>query len=530
MTDLIAKLLAHIRGMWRFRWAALVVAWLIALAGWYSVYKMPDHYQATAQVYVDTDSVLRPLLRGISTENDVMSKVELMTRALMSRPNLLEVAQKTDLDLRAGTEQELEDLLTSMRSKLTILASGNNVYSISFRDTEPQMTRDVVQVLLGTFVGDTLKEGREKSTEAVVFIEKQIAEYEERLTEAEERLADFKKRHVGLMPGETGTYYQRLETALQAQAQLESQIAIAARTRRELMSQLEGEEPTFGLFNTPTAPSGPTGSSYDGRIQQLEDSLSQLRMTFTDKHPDVLGVIEQIDELKARRDEEMAEQRATVREPTTNSYNPMDLNPVFQQMRIALSNVEVELGTLNTRLAQQREIVANLRRSVDTVPEVEAQLARLNRDYDVTKSRYEDLLQRLETARMGETAQGSVNDMRFRVIEPPRLPLEPFGPNRFLFLSMTLLAALGAGVAFAFFMDQIRPVYITRDDLAKKTGLPVLGAIGVVLMPRQRFVMRMQKAAFLAGILGLIMVYGLAVTFEEPFVEFLRSVQLGASG
>lgn len=523
MSDLIAKILAHVRGMWRFRWAALAVAWMVALAGWYVVYTMPDHYRSTAQVYVDTDSVLRPLLRGISTDNDVISKVELMARALMSRPNLLEVAQKTDLDLRAGTEKEMDNLLVAMRSQLSIRDSGNNVYSISFSDTEPEMTRDVVQMLLGTFVGDTLREGREKSTEAVVFIEKQIEEYEERLTQAEERLADFKKRHVGLMPGDTGTYYQRLETALATLSRLQSQIAIKSATRAELLSQLEGEEPTFGLLKAPEA--GPSGTSYDAQIAALDGQLSTLRMTFTDKHPDVLSLLNQIEDLKARRDEELA-QRAPTGRSGVASYNPLDLNPVYQQMRMALSNTEVELGGLTTQLRQQQAAVNELRRSVDTVPEVEAQLARLNRDYDVTKDRYNELLQRLETARMGDDANSTVNEMRFRIIEPPRLPLEPYGPNRMLFLSVVLGAALAIGLAFALLMDQIRPVFITRNDLSARTGLPVLGSIGVVLMPRQRFVMRMQKAAFLTGLVGLMIVYGVVVAFEEPFIEILRSIEL----
>ncbi len=154
----------------------------------------------------------------------------------------------------------------------------------------------------------------------------------------------------------------------------------------------------------------------------------------------------------------------------------------------------------------------------------QAQYKQLNRDYEVTKGRHDELLQSLEDARMGEEADSSINNVSFRVIEPPRLPLEPYSPNRPVFLTMTLLAALGAGLAFAFVLDQLRPVFITREDLASRTGMQVLGAIGVVMMPHQSFMMRIQKAGFLAGLVFLLLVYGVVVVFEEPFVQFFRTL------
>ena len=307
MAEIVTKILAYLRGMWRFRWYALAVSWVTAMVGWYFVYAMPDQYQARAQVYVDTDSVLRPLLSGISRESDVMSEVELMTRALLSRPNLLSVAQKTDLDLRAGTDVEMDELIIRMRSKLEIKAIGNSLYTIAFRDYEPQMTRDVVQTLLGSFVSDTLKEGRDKSSEAVLFLENQIRDYEERLATAEQRLADFKKENVGLMPGETGTFYDRLDMAMSRKNALVSMIALKTGTRDELRAQIQGEEPTFGLIKPQQDNAGPSGTSYDMTINEIESQLTALRVQFTDKHPDVAALLERLESVKAQRDEEIAD-------------------------------------------------------------------------------------------------------------------------------------------------------------------------------------------------------------------------------
>lgn len=524
MAELISKLLAYLRGMWRFRWVALAVSWAMALAGWYYVYTMPDQYRSRAQVFVDTDSVLRDMLPGGTTQTDVMSEVELMTRALMSRPNLMDVAQKTDLDLRAGTDKEMDNLINRMKSKLEIRRVSENLYNIAFRDNEPQITRDVVQTLLGSFVSDTLREGREKNDEALEFIELQIAEYEQRLAESEQRLADFKKRNVGLMPGDSGGFYQRLDQALAQKAKLEAEIQLVRETRDELRSQIEGEEPTFGIAR-PTGPSGPAGTSVDASIAQIDQELGELRQQYTDKHPDVVAKLERRAALVEKQTAEMQALSSAAGE--LPQFNPLDLNPVYQQLRMSLSANEVQLKQLQAQLRQQNRTVRELKRSVDTVPEVEAEMAALNRDYQVTKARYDDFLQSLETARISREAEDSVSDVRFRVIEPPRLPLEPYGPNRPVFLTMTLLAALGAGIAVAFVLDQLRPVFITRDDLAARSGLPVLGSIGVVMMPRQSFVMRIQKAGFLAILAGLLFAYAIVVVFEHGILRVLRAVQAG---
>ncbi|MEM6640225.1 MAG: hypothetical protein AAF610_10010, partial [Pseudomonadota bacterium] len=188
---------------------------------------------------------------------------------------------------------------------------------------------------------------------------------------------------------------------------------------------------------------------------------------------------------------------------------------------------ELDLNEINTQRGIQNRKVAELQRSVDTVPEVEAELAALNRDYEVTKQRHDQLLQSLEDARLGGEAESSVSDVRFRVIEPPRLPLEPYGPNRPVFLTMVLLTALGAGIVVAFALDQLRPVYITREDLATRSGLPVLGSIGVVMMPRQSLMMRVQKAGFTAALVGLLVAFVAVVLFNFGIAQTMESFKQG---
>ncbi|MBN8279083.1 MAG: chain-length determining protein [Gammaproteobacteria bacterium] len=459
-------------GMWRYRWHALAVAWVAALAGWVWVLTLPNQYDATARVYVDTETMLKPLLRDLTVNTDTLSDVALVTEALLSQPQLKSVALETGLERRATTPEELERLLTGLKRTISIQKQPKqDIFNISYRDYDPEMARNVVQVLLTTFMENSLSKNRKNSVNAQQFLGQQIKLYEQRLEEAEDRLATFKKANVGLMPGEGGDYFARLATAEAALRQTQSEVSALQERRNELQRQVEGEEPVIGMSGSSAAAGG---TSVDGAIADLESQLADLRVKFTDKHPDVVRVNQTLQDLYKVRDSERQKSRTTAA-----AGSPLDGNPVYQQMRVSLSATEVELASARSLLGQRQAAVANLKRSVDTIPEVEAQLNRLNRDYNVVKAQYDALVQRLESARLSEEVQADKEQVTFDVIEPPRLPLFPTAPNRFLLYSLVLAAALIAGAATAFFLNQHNPVFYSGRKLRAATGLPIFGYVSV---------------------------------------------------
>jgi hypothetical protein len=167
----------------------------------------------------------------------------------------------------------------------------------------------------------------------------------------------------------------------------------------------------------------------------------------------------------------------------------------------------VEIATLKSEIEEQSKRIEELRKMVDTVPEVEAKLARLNRDYMVTKTHYEKLLQSLESAKISEGAEQSTDEIQFQVLEPPVLPLMPSGPNRALFLSAVLVLSLGAGLVLAYFMNEVKPVFCSSTELRKEVGLPVLGAVSVKWLPMERRVINMDILRLLAFIGILLAAY-----------------------
>jgi polysaccharide chain length determinant protein (PEP-CTERM system associated) len=528
MQPLILQLLDDVRGTWRFRWIALAAAWTLCLIGWGYVFTMPNVYEASARVYVDSQTALGPLLRGLALDPNVESELSIVQKALLSRPQLETVARKTDLDLRAKTPEQMESLLKSLQARIAVVndlrggrSGSDGLYRITFQDHSQAKTLEVVETLLNTFVEQTLGSKRTGQESAQRFLDDEISDLERRLTESEQRLADFKKKNVGTMPGEGGDYFARLQTEMSGEQLVRQQLSLAETRRSELQRQLTGEEPFLFGFDAGTQQAG-SGEAGDitARIQELEKRLEEMLLRYTEKHPEIIAVRDTIKELQRRQQEELA--RVAAGKPATGAMSDsLKANPIYQGIQAELNRTEVQVAELRQDLAQRSQRVAQLKRLVDTVPEVEAELSRLNRDYEITRTRYLELVERRETAKLSESAerQGSV---KFQIIDPPSVGFKPVAPQRVLLLVGVLLGALAAGAALGYGLNQIRPVYQNARLLATKTGLPVLGVVSRTWAEAQRVAARKSTMAFSAGVSLLAVLCVVFVVWSDVGVRLAQ--------
>ncbi len=519
MQEVLEQLMGYARGAWRFRWYVHLIAWPLCIGGWIFVYMLPDQYEASTRVYVDTQSVLRPLLKGLAVQTDSSSEVAIMTRTLLSRPNLEKVARMTDMDLEATTPEEMESLLDRLQHTITLKGRGReNLYTISYVDEDPERAKQVVQSLLTIFVETSLGDTRKDTDIAQRFLDEQISEYESRLFAAEEALKEFKRKNVGMMPKEGQEYYQQMQEAIAKLSAAQLELSEAVRRRDELRRQLVGEEPTFGLVPQVHAQPQQSGvnSALDARIQSLQTRLDDLLLQYTDRHPDVVAIKRTIETLEAQKAEEK-EQMATLASPASARPSSLETNPVYQQIKISLADAEASVAALQVRVDRFQEEVNQLKSLVDTIPQVEAELKRLNRDYAINKKNYETLLARRESAKISREAGQSSENVKFRIVDPPRVPLEPSGPNRPLLISVVLVAGFAAGVMFAFFMSQLKPSFDNVRTVTRELGVPVFGSVSRVWSGHARLKRRAEVLAFGAMGVLLIALYGAYMAYLLVF-------------
>lgn len=529
LQQLLNRVMDELRGAWRFRWAGVAVAWVLCIAGWAYVSTIPNTYEASTRVYVDTRGILRPLLQGLAINPDVASGLDLVRQALLSRPQIERVARDTDLDQRAKTPEQKEMLINSLQQRISIDAAdlrarttqGEGMYLIRFQDNDRAKSIEVVRKILDTFVENALGEKRTGAETAQRFLDDQIADYEHRLGSAEARLADFKKANVGLMPDSRGDYFGRMQTETAELEKTRTMLAMAESRRNEIDRQLAGEEPFLFGFDTPAnaTPAGQGSGDLTFRIQDLEKQLDELLLRYTEKHPEVIATRQTIDELKKRQKEEL--DRVKKGGAATGSLaNSLKSNPVYQNLELEKKRTQVQVAELRQQLAQSEEKVAGLKRQVNAVPEVEAELARLNRDYDVTRQKYLELVQRRETATLSEQADRT-GTVKFDVIDPPSAPLEPVSPNRPRLLAAVLLIGFSFGAGLAWLLNQLRPVFSTVRSLTEVTGLPVLATISRTWIDRHRQQRRTELLKFSAVTALLVVTFGAVLMFHQSGLPHL---------
>jgi polysaccharide chain length determinant protein (PEP-CTERM system associated) len=426
-----------------------------------------------------------------------------MRRTLISRPNVERVLRMVDLDIKARTPKEHEKQVDELMAQIKMSGTErDDIYTIAYNNANPKLGKDVVQSLLTIFVEGSFGGKKQDSEKAVQFIDDQIKMYEERLAAGENTLKEFKIRHIGMLPRQGSDYsgnYGDLTDKLNA-AQLE--LAEAEQSRNAIKRQIAGEDmaPITGKVEAV-----PVNPEIDSRISSLEKQLDSLRMQYTEEHPDIVASKRLIAQLEERKKEEA---KKLVRTDPGAGYSPM-----MQQLNVALSVEEARVAALKTRVAEYAARLGRLRSMSTAAPEVEAQLAQLNRDYLINKENYEKLVQRRESAKLSGDLSSATDMMSFRVVDPPSAPVTPIGPNRPRLYSLVFAGALLAGLGSALLLSQIRPTFLSQNSLREVTSMPILGSIGMNWTDQQKSMRKRRLYAFGVAVATLFTAYGGVLTF-----------------
>lgn len=504
MHDIILQLRQYAVSGWRHRWKALALAWLVCLGGWAWVYTRPDEYRTSTRIYADADIILSQLLTGIAVDSRPASQVDLLQRTLLSRPNLERVAIRTGLDLRANSPTARERLLTALGSNVRIMGQTQNLFTITYTDTDPRMTHAVVQALLTLFMEQAAANDRIQLENARGFIAQQLAAYETQLREAEQRRAEFRTRYMDLLPGEGGGGVTGLEQARGRVLALRGEVQDAQLRREMLRQQLESVPQTLRMGE---------GGVGDPRVQQAEAQLRELRLQYTEQHPAVIAARNALAELRGG---------GGAGGGRGGAAGPMVPNPLYEQVRIRLLDTEAQIATLERQLRQSEQQVGRLEALARTVPQLQAQYVAMDRDYAVLRGAYENLLGRRESLQIAGAARVGADRVRLEVVDPPLVPTEPVGPNRPLLAAGALAAGLGAGALLAFLLAQFDRSFYTVHDL-RKLGLPVLGSVSSTLPARSQV---LAVSVFAIGLGMLLAAFGAVTTAGPGMIARLPSIVL----
>lgn len=502
MEAFLTMLRYDIRRMWDRRWIVASIAWGLAIVFAGALLFVKDRYEASARIYVDTQTVLKPLMAGLAFQPDIDQQVRMLARTLISRPNVEKLYQDSRIGLTLPPPAKYDRAVEVLKDSIKVTPSGaGNLYAISYRDSDSGRARRLVEALVAIFVESSAETKRHDSKTASEFIEEQIKEYEAKLVQAENRLKDFKLQNFGVSGvANNQDHFSRLASLSDEVAKIKLQLSSAEQSRDALKRELSAEDPQLPPESMPSTGAA-VASELEQRLAAQYRALDELLRRYTEDHPDVVSARRMIASMERQIKDEGDSKTGGRSRPKGSAAT----NPVYQRLRVALAEAEANIASLRSQLMVQQGRLDQVRALANRMPQVEADLSQLNRDYDIVRKNYEQLVARREAASLGVKIDESSHLADFRLVEPPRVAPSPVFPSRKILSALSMFVALAVAVAAVFALGRLKPTVDSLSIMHQLSSRQVLGSVSLLLGPEHRERRRRDVYRF-ASVMGLFVV------------------------
>lgn len=492
MTSLFDEFRIAVHSVWNRRWLALAVAWGICLLGWLMVSLIPNKYESKAQIQVRTQTMLSDQV-GFNPQ-DQRRNIQQLAQTLTSSANLAKVVRGTDLGASVATDAELAGKIEGLRANIEVKAEQDDFFAISAKQPSGKLARDVVQKLIDVAEEDNIAGDRKETSQTLRFLDAQIESRQKELSEAEAKRVAYETQNLGLLPG-VGSVSQRMEASRAELSQIDSQLIQA----RSALAALNGQ-----LAGTPATLNGPSmGGGAPSALGQAQGELASMRARgFTDSHPDVVSIKNQIANLRAAGG------------GSSGGGGYRTPNPAYSSLQSMRAERDAAVTALNARKNALQSDMAALAAKQTAEPGVAAEYQRINRDYEVLKTQYDKLVTERDQIRLRGQAETQTDAVQFRVVKEPSLSNVPAVPNRPLLLAAVLIVGIGAGIGSAFALGHLQTSFPTAAKLERASGLPVIGSISQMLTGEQRVQRKQKMKLFYGASAGLVAVCAMLLVAE----------------
>src|SRR5439155_17071537 len=279
----------------------------------------------------------------------------------------------------------------------------------------------VANRIAAVFVDENSKSRTERAVGTSAFLSAQLRASETRLAELEGRLRRAKEAHMGQLPEQTGA---NLATLSGLRQQLEAN-STALRGEQDRLSMIEGQldalkKGSSSVLIVPRVGGSPAevAQAPETRVMLLQRMLAEARTVYTDKHPEVVHLEEEIAD--ARRDAAAEKAR-----PAEDRAAQMMLDPAYRQLMVDREAARLRIRDLQRAEADARRQIGMYQARVEQAPMVEQQLTSVQRDYELEKVQYSDLSAKRHTATIAENVERNRRGEQFTVLYAASWPNDP---------------------------------------------------------------------------------------------------------
>jgi len=459
----------------RRRYIVLAVALgVLSLFTWGS-YLIPRTFEASCTVAIENAGIVKPLIQGSGVSVSTVERQRNIRNRITSRSLIEQVIKRLDLDAGFKYPSQDDELAASLQKSISVTMQSfgereSDLFTVAFRGSDPKKVQKIADTLVQEFINNTVEYQRSDAVGAYEFIRDQISEYKEKLAESDKEIREFRERHPQMIPENENTIVGRLENFQAAISDAEIRKKELLRKRESLQQQLSGEkELTVAFVSSEGSP--------EARLTLLNSQLLDLMTKYTESYPEVIKVKSEIEELQ----KQIAEGKASGKSPDARGEMKA-MNPVYRQIKEDLQKTDTELESVKARL-EELALQQNASRQVlGRMPKEQEEWSKLQRDKNVTQKVYDDLLQKLENARVSKNLELADKSTKYRIVDPPLVPRIPVQPNRVLLILAGLLVGIASGVGTAVGIDYLNNSFKDEDSLRKALMLPVLAAVPAVVI------------------------------------------------
>ena len=462
--------------------AVAVFAMVLAGAVSFALY-LPDLYRASALVLVErpiSESIVRTPVSG-----ELESRLYVIKQEILSRERLTELIERFNLYPELRQQTGFEEVLTQARNDILVEPAGPEQvsgrtktvsFTLSYTGDTAQTAADVSNAVAAFYVQQNERMRSDEAIQTTQFLRTQLSEAKRELDRHEAALRDYTTRYTGELPEQVGVNLATLER-MNTQLRLNGEQQIRIIEQRDKL--LDGLRDT-GVIARATSGDETSPEALE-RIKNIEEQkakLSQAVTQFTDKHPDVVRLREQLAAMEREHEQAISveKRRREEAEAAARASTP-DPSGVAPIRRRTLESMDAELLKLREEEAGIRTSIAAFEQRLESSPQRMQEYQSITRDWSAAKDLYDSLLKRYDEAQLTESMETGRAGERFRILETALPPEGPSAPNRVRLLIMGLLLALAAAAGAVLMREQFDTAFHSVDEVREFTTVPVLVSI-----------------------------------------------------
>lgn len=472
----------------RRRWQFLIpffCAWVVV---WGASWLIPSTYRSGTLILVEQPSVSSKYVES-NIDSDIQHQLDSITQQILSRTRLLRIIDNLGLYAQDRKRKSPDDLVEAMRKDIEIELTHSDdkklsSFNIYYASRDPKMAQQATSELANLFITENLEERQKRSENTTNFLGDQLDQARAKLAAQEAKLRVFKDQHLGELPTQTQSNLQIL-TGLQNQLQANQDALNRAKQQNTYLESLINQYRAMNSAggSKPGETASPVGlAAIDKELDQLKAQLADLTSHYTDKHPDVRKTKEQIARTEKLRDRIVAEMNNAATSPSSEPVpaQAASLDPKtapMLEMESQLKANRQEIANREAEIKDEQNKINQYQARLNMAPVMEQQFADITRDYDQSKTDYEALLAKKNQSEMSTDLERTQQGERFRMLDPPNLPVRPYKPNRLMLCGAGLAAGLVLGGGFAFGREKLGGKIYSEREIKKLVPFDVIAEI-----------------------------------------------------